>query len=161
MARFQAAAAALLAIFLSSEAMAVDKGKAKYVGGTVPGLKEKEDGAIDLKGEERLTYLQESAPIVEILWAKVEDVEYGQKAGRRVKTAIFLSPLALFGKSRKHYVTFSFKDEKDIDQAAVFEFDKDEIRMALAVIKARTGKEITMQDEEAKKQMGGGTEKKQ
>jgi hypothetical protein len=40
----------------------------------------------------------------------------------------------------------------------VLEFDKDDIRMALAAFKARTGKDITYQDAEARKQMAGGKE---
>jgi hypothetical protein len=152
--------AAFVFVALSASSHAIDKGKARYIGGTLIGLKEKEEGPIDLKGEKMLTFSQKESRLVDIPWSSVEEVEYGQKAGRRIKTAILLSPLALFGKSRKHFITFSFKDEKGADQAAVFEFDKDEIRMALAVVKARTGKEITMQDEEAKKQMGGGTDKK-
>jgi hypothetical protein len=43
----------------------------------------------------------------------------------------------------------------------VLEFDKDDIRQVLAVLKARTGKPIIYQDEEAQKQMGGGSQKKQ
>lgn len=60
----------------------------------------------------------------------------------------------------KVYVTFSYKDAESKDQAVVFEFDKDDIRPTLAILKARTGKEITYQHEEARKQMGGGGEKK-
>lgn len=147
-------AAALALALAVSPANAIDKGKAKYIGGTLD-VQEKAEGPIDLKDTEKLVFSPKKGTPAEIAWASVEEVEYGQKAGRRIKTAIFLSPLALFGKSRKHYVTLSFKDGDGADQAAVFEFDKNDIRQTLAVIKARTGKEITMQDEEAAKQMGG------
>lgn len=137
-------------------AFAVDKGKAKYMGGTLPGIPEKIDGPIDVKGEAKLTWMGEKGQgRIEIPWSSVTDVEYGQKVGRRVTSAILLSPVMLFAKARKHYVTFSYKDGDGKDQGAVFEFDKNDIRQVLVVLKARTGKEITYQDEEARKQMGG------
>lgn len=151
---------ALAALALAGSAQAVDKGKAMYVGGTLA-IKEKTQGPIDLKSTERLAFLPKDHAMVEIPWASIEDLEYGQKAGRRIKTAIFLSPLALFGKARHHYVTLSYKDAAGVDQAVVFEFDKNDIRPALAVLRARTGKEITFQDEEAQKQMGGSAKPKQ
>lgn len=141
-------------VSLSPSVSAVDKGKALYVGGTLT-VKEKAEGPIDIKGSEQLVFSPKKEAAVTIPWANVSEVEYGQKAGRRIKTAIFLSPLALFGKSRHHYVTLSYRDVAGADQAAVFEFDKDDIRPTLAIIRARTGKDILMQDEEAQKQMGG------
>jgi hypothetical protein len=149
--------AIVLALVLAPAlASAVGKGKALYMGGTLPGVKDKTEAKFDGKGAENLLYYPKNAPVVVIPWANVVEVEYGQKAGRRVKTAIFLSPFALFGKARHHYVTLSWKDTDGNDQAAVFEFDKEDIRAVLATVKARTGKSITYLDEEAKKQMGGG-----
>jgi len=150
-----------LAVLAGASALAVDKGKAAYMGGTLQ-LKAKTELSANTQLPDTLVLTpkpKEGTPII-IPWASIEESEYGQKAGRRIKTAIFLSPLALFGKSRKHYVTVSWKDATSADQAAVLEFDKDDIRHVLAVLKARTGKPITYQDEEAQKQMGGGAEKK-
>lgn len=142
-------------------ALAVDKGKAKYMGGTLSGIPEKTDGAIDVKGEEKLSWFgDKGAGRLEIPWSAVSDVEYGQKASRRWRSAILLSPIALISKARKHYVTFSYRDGAGKDQGAVFEFDKDDIRQVLVILKARTGKEITYQDEEARKQMGEGAKAK-
>ena len=52
-------------------------------------------------------------------------------------------------------MTLAWKDATGADQAAVLEIDKDDIRQVLAVLKVRTGKAITYQDEVAQKQMGG------
>lgn len=139
-------------------AAAVDKGKAVYIGGTISGFKEKSQAPIDLKNETALHYAGDSLTIP---WVSVQELEYGQKVGHRIGTAILLSPLALFKKARHHYVTVSYKDAADKDQAVVFEFGKDDIRMALATLKARTGKTITFTDEEARKQMGGGVAAKE
>jgi len=145
---------------IATSALAVKKGKAKFIGATfeVAGLKEKTDYPIDLKADDRLVYAD---GVVEIPWEAMEDVEYGQKVGHRIATAILLSPLALFKKARHHYVTIAYSDDDGTDQAIVIEFDKGDIRMALATFRARTGNDITYQDEEAEKQMGGGKNKKE
>ena len=74
---------------------------------------------------------------------------------RRWRSAILLSPLALFSKAKKHFVTITYQDKDKVEQAVVLEFDKDDIRMVLASLKARTLQTIVMQDEEAKKDLGG------
>jgi hypothetical protein len=146
-----------VSILWTSPASALGKGKAAYMGGTISTIEDKAEGPVEFKNEERLIFMPKKGSTLEIPWAAIEDVEYGQKAGRRVVMAVVLTPWALFSKNRKHYVTFSWKDSAGKDQAVVLQFDKNDIRPALAIIKARTGKEITYQDEEARKQMGGGS----
>jgi hypothetical protein len=150
---FPLVAALLLAVALP--AFAVGKGKAVYIGGTITGIKEKTEAPIDVKGDLALNYVHKDGTLT-IPWVTVQELEYGQKVGHRIATAILLSPLALFKKARHHYVTVGYKDTQDKDQAVVFEFGKDDIRLALATLKARTGKELTFTDDEARKQMGGG-----
>jgi hypothetical protein len=55
----------------------------------------------------------------------------------------------------------NYKDPAAKEQSVVFEFDKDDIRPALAIFKARSGKDITFTDDEARKQMGGGVPAKE
>jgi hypothetical protein len=151
----QVAMVTAVSLAVGPAAFGLDKGKAAYMGGTITTIKDQTEGQIDLKNEERLIFRPKSGSPLEIPWASISEMEYGQKAGRRVVMAVVLSPFALFSKNRKHYVTFSWKDAEDKDQAAVLQFDKNDIRPALAIMKARTGKELTFQDEEAQKQMGG------
>jgi len=96
-----------------------------------------------------------------IPYGKIEDLEYGQKAGRRVGAAIgytvLLGPiglLTLFSKKRNHFLTVAFKDEEGKDQVAILELGKDIVRATLPIVKTRSGKEITYQDEEARKAAG-------
>lgn len=63
-----------------------------------------------------------------------------------------MSPLALFSKKRNHFLTITYKDASDKEQAGVFELGKDIVRTTLKILEVRTGKEITFQDEEACKQ---------
>ncbi|MFV0389485.1 MAG: hypothetical protein ACK5NT_12100 [Pyrinomonadaceae bacterium] len=93
-----------------------------------------------------------------IPYERIIDMEYGKKAGRRVgaaiATAILVSPIGLFllfSKKRKHYITIGYMSEDEKEQVAVFELGKDLIRTSLPILKARTGKEIEYQDNEAKK----------
>jgi hypothetical protein len=140
--------------------------KAAYQGGTVTeeffaGSKKPVEGNFntDNKTELKFEYkLNKLDKVYSIPYDKIIDIEYGQKAGRRVgaaiATAILLAPVGLFllfSKKRKHYVTIGYKDADDKEQAAVFEIGKDIIRISLANLEARSGKTITYQDDEAKK----------
>ncbi len=97
--------------------------------------------------------------LLEIPYASIAELEYGQKAGRRVGVAIMVSPIALFSKKRKHYLTVSYKDSASKDQAAVFELGKDIVRTTLKIVETRSGKDIQFQDEDARKSIGGGKSK--
>lgn len=152
-------AAAMLLLSLSSPVFAQGQGRAVYMGGTVNAISDKARGRIDLKNEEKLVFTSDKAVRVEIPWSSVDEVEYGQKAGRRAVMAVAISPVALFTKNRKHYVTMSWKDADGKGQSAVFQLDKNDIRPALSIIKVRTGKTIAYTDEEAQKQMGGDSDR--
>jgi len=155
-----AAVFSALVAMLAVPAFAVKKGQAKYIGGTTKLINDGAEGPIDLTNEKRLTYLPKDSATLEIPWNRVSQLEYGQKVARRWRSAILLSPIALFHKARKHYVTITYQDKDKVEQAVVLEFDKDDIRMVLASLKARTLQTIIMQDEEAKKELGGTIEKK-
>jgi hypothetical protein len=130
--------------------------KAMYAGGTLPGMKEKTEGKHDITNKEALVFTPDKGGgTVRVPWAQITDLEYGQRVSRRWKTAIFLSVFALFSRGRKHFVTITYKDPEGVDQATVFEFGKEVIRPTLAALKAKSGKQLTCQDEEAAKQMGG------
>jgi hypothetical protein len=143
---------ALLVVLASPALLAVDGDKAMYVGGTVD-IKKEMEGTFDTSNDKALTFaykrLTWSLPYDEIV-----ELEYGQKAGRRVAVGLLVSPLALFSKKRNHYLTISFKDLEGKEQAVVFELGKDIVRTTLKVLQVRSGKEIHFQDEEAKKSIG-------
>lgn len=136
---------------------AVDGRGALYMGGTIPGLPEKTEGRL-VTADETMTFVPKKQGVTEaaIPYASVTELEYGQKAGRRVGVAVMVSPLALFSKKRNHYLTITYKDVAGKEQAAVFELGKDIVRTTLKIIETRTGKEIHFQDDEAKKSLGGG-----
>lgn len=91
---------------------------------------------------------------VRILWAGIKTIEYGQTASRRVTAAILLSPIALFSKSRKHYVSVEWTDEQGQAQAASFRADKDNFRSILSALRAKSGIDVNCGDPEAAKYFG-------
>lgn len=148
---------AICLCLLAASLSAVDSRGAVYVGGTIPDLKEKSEGRFT-QSEESITFApnRKGAKPVDIAYASVVELEYGQKAGRRVAVAVLVSPFALFSKKRNHYLTISYRDANGKDQAGVFELGKDVVRTTLKILETRTGKPIQFQDEEAKKSLGGG-----
>lgn len=136
--------------------LAVGGDKALYVGGTVAGLKEKSEGKLDTTNETAAVFSVKKANVLSIPYAGITELEYGQKAGRRVGMAIMISPLALFSKKRNHFLTVSYKDVAGKDQAAVFELGKDIVRTTLKVMETRSGRDIQYQDDEARKSICGG-----
>lgn len=137
---------------------AVGSRKAQYMGGTLAGLPERKEGRLDTTDPDHLVFTPDDKKLTPVLipYAQVTELEYGQKAGRRIVMGVLLTPLALFAKKRSHYLTISFTDADGKDQAAVFELGKGLIRTALTVVETRTGKEVQYQDEEARKAGRGG-----
>jgi hypothetical protein len=124
--------------------------KAVYIGGTVNTIKEGTEGDPSTQDEKAYSFGYKGGSLT-IPYDRVDSLEYGQKAGRRVGLAIAISPFLLLSKKRKHFLTISWKDEADKQQAAVFELGKDIVRTELATLEARTGRKIEYQDDEARK----------
>jgi hypothetical protein len=169
---FRTAAATLLVAFaVQLVALAAVPGrKAAYVGGTAvefPGARDPIAGTIDTSRPDVLIFVGDRKPFkgatLTIPYESVVDLEYGQKAGRRVGatvgTTILLGPLGLltlFSKKRNHFLTIGYRDSAGQEQVAVIELGKDIVRTAIKVIETRSGKALEFQDEEARKTLGGG-----
>lgn len=123
--------------------------KAMYVGGTVNSIKEGTEGTLSAKDEKVMTFTYEGKTL-SVPYERVNDLEYGQKAGRRLGVAIAITWMALFSKKRRHYLTVGYTDENDKQQAAVFELGKGTVRVTLATLEARTGRKVDYEDEEAR-----------
>lgn len=163
--------ALLICLALNDSVLAgLNSKKAAYHGGTTkdkdfPGAKDAIEGILNTNNEKELIFeykLNNVSKTYSIPYNQIIDIEYGQKAGRRVgaaiATAVLLSPVGLFllfSKKRKHFVTIGYKDTEDKEQVAVFELGKDIVRTTLPILEARSGKKIEYQDEEAKKSSKG------
>src|SRR5262245_51364668 len=147
--------ALVLAVLFETALYAVDGKKAEYVGGTVTTIPEKTEGPFLTSHEEKVVFTFKNG-IWELPYKQITSLEYGQKAGRRVGVAVMVSPLALFSKKRKHFLTINYNDSQGKAQAVVFELGKDIVRTTLTIVETRSGKEIEYQDEEARKAGRGG-----
>jgi len=146
---------ALVALVFAMPMEGAVRGKgAKYVGGTVTGMPENAEGQLDLAREDAAVFTAKSGQTVSIMYKNVESLEYGQKAGRRVGVALAVSPLFLFSKKRKHFLSISFSDEQGRKQGAVFELGKGVVRDTLTTFETRSGKKIEYESEEARKHAG-------
>jgi hypothetical protein len=136
------ASPALLAGIPSSQAV--------YRGGTLAAPAPSTRGTVSVVSAEEFVFRYDGGALV-VPYQRVNAIEYGQKAGRRLGLAIALSPAFLLSKKRKHYLTISFTDPQGTQHAAVFELGKKIVRTTLAGLEARTGLKIEFQDEEARK----------
>jgi hypothetical protein len=129
--------------------------KTAYIGGTENQIKEGTEGVSSAKDEKSFVFDYKGGNLA-IPYESIDDLEYGQKAGRRVGLAIAVSPWLLLSKKRKHFLTVGWKDEQDKQHAAVFELGKSITRTTIATLEARTGKKVDYQDDEARKSGLGG-----
>lgn len=129
--------------------------KARYVGGTENQIKDGAEGTASAKDEKNFVFSY-GENVLKVPYDQIDDLEYGQKAGRRVGVAIMVSPLALFSKKRKHFLTVGWKDAQDKQHAAVFELGKDLVRTTITTLEARSGRKVEYEDDEARKSGMGG-----
>jgi len=140
----------VILLFESSAWAGLGSDKTMYMGGTVSSLKDGTEGTSSYKDEKVFTFTHEGGKF-EVPYDQINDLEYGQKAGRRVGVAIAVTWMALFSKKRRHFLTIGYKDANDKQQAAVFELGKNIVRVTLASLEARTGRKIDYEDDEARK----------
>ena len=129
--------------------------KTAYVGGTENQIKDGAEGQSSAKDDKNFLFQYKGGKL-EIPYDQVDDLEYGQKAGRRLDLALTISPWLLLSKKRKHFLTLGWKDDQEKQHAAVFELGKSVVRITLATLEARTGKKIDYQDDEERKSGLGG-----
>jgi len=83
--------------------------KTAYIGGTENQIKDGAEGESSAK-DEKVFVFQFKGGKLEIPYDQVNDLEYGQKAGRRLGLALTISPWLLLSHKRKHFLTVGWKD---------------------------------------------------
>jgi hypothetical protein len=154
-----------IALVTPSRSPALDRGKAAYVGGTCVRLNKSDgpvEGHLDTSSEDWLVFSadgqHDARSRLPIRYDLIQHLEYGQRAGRRVATAVGATVLAgpiglasLAFKKRAHYLTVTYADDEGKDQVVILELGREIVRSTLATVEARSGKPIEYQDEEARK----------
>ena len=111
--------------------------RVQYVGGTVPGVRNKTDARIDLLRDDALK-LDAGGNSFVIPYSDVTTLEYGLRVSRRYVEAVLISPLFLVAKKKTHFLTIGYMDKDGRQQAMVLQVGKDEIRPLLVSLEART-----------------------
>ena len=153
------AAVLSVAIFTTSAQAGISTDKVAYRGGSVTTLKQGDERKFALDGDSFRIFA--GGHTVAIPYEKIQTIEYGQKAGRRIGAAVAMSvlvtPLGLLmlaSKKRKHIVTLTWQDANGRNEGGVFEFGKNAIRGALAALEARSGRQVEYESEDARKNIG-------
>jgi hypothetical protein len=124
--------------------------KIEYIGGTVEQLQPGTDGRIHTTNAYSMLVTTNKVALG-VPYKRINLIEYGQNANRRIAMAIVISPLFLLSKARKHFLTVGYTDDDGKQQAMVFRVDKGNVRATLASLEARTGLKVQFQDDEARK----------
>lgn len=124
--------------------------RAEYIGGTRSDIPLRNSGIIQTIDPTYFIFLSKHTQI-KIPYERINLLEYGQKVDRRYISAAVISPLFLLAKKREHFLTVGFQDNDGHQEALIFRVDKNDIRVALVSLEARTGQQVQYQDEEARK----------
>ena len=123
--------------------------RAEYLGGTRSDIPETASG--DIRLTDRVFFVFVSKKVeVKVPYERINLLEYGQTVNRRYLEAVIISPLLMLAKKRQHFLTIGFQDDDGQQQAMVFKVDKNDIRLALVTLEARTGRDVQYQDEDAR-----------
>jgi hypothetical protein len=127
--------------------------RAYLAGATVPGFPAKCDVRVDVTGDAELLFVTRLLTL-HVPYGQVTTLEYGQHVGGRYLEAVLISPLFLFSKTRKHYLTVFYTDAHGREQAVVLQVNKGDVRALLPELEARTGRRVEYTDDEARKSRG-------
>jgi hypothetical protein len=123
--------------------------RAEYIGGTQSDLPANNSGEIEVADRVYFVFTSKHTR-VRIPFERINLLEYGQKVDRRYITAVLISPLFMLAKKRDHFLTVGFQGDDGTQEAMVFKVDKNDIRLALVTLEARTGQAVQYQDDEAR-----------
>lgn len=122
---------------------------AEYIGGTRQDIPANNSGTIEVSDRVYFVFSSKHTQ-VKIPFERINLLEYGQKVNRRYVAAAVISPLFMLAKKRDHFLTIGFQGEDGEQEALVFKVDKNDVRLALVTLEARTGQAIQYQDDEAR-----------
>lgn len=126
-----------------------DGSQAEYIGGTRPDIPSNNSGEIKVTDRVYFVFISKHTQ-VKVPYERINLLEYGQKVDRRYIEAVIISPLFMLAKKRQHFLTVGFQDDDGQQEAMVFRVDKNDVRLTLVALEARTGQQVQYQDEEAR-----------
>jgi hypothetical protein len=140
----------LLLLYSSTVSAATRTGaRVEYLGGTRADIPVNNDGEIRVTDDAYFVFVSKHTR-VKIPYERINLLEYGQKVDRQFLAALIISPLFMLQKKRQHFLTIGFQDDNGHQEALMFRLNKDDVRLALVSLEARTGQKVEYQDEEAR-----------
>jgi hypothetical protein len=122
--------------------------RVEYLGGTRADIPANRNGEIRVTDEVYLVFLTKHTR-VKIPYSRINMLEYGQTVNPRYVAAL-ISPVFMLAKKREHFLTIGFQNDNGHEDAMIFRINKEDVRLALVTLEARTGQEIRFQDEDAR-----------
>jgi hypothetical protein len=138
----------LFCLFASTAPAAHSGSRVEYLGGTRPDIPGNHNGEIRVTDETYLVFVTKHTK-VKIPYSRINMLEYGQKVNPRYVAAL-ISPVFMLAKKREHFLTIGFQNDNGHEDAMIFRLNKDDVRLALVTLEARTGQEVHFQDEDAR-----------
>jgi len=112
-----------------------------YLGGSIAPPAEGTIGEIDLTHGESFLF-QSSAGRIEIPYAQIRDIQYGQKLKRKLPLLTGAAVrLILRPRKKRHFVSIRFSDD-GAEHVVLFEIPKTMATSVTTVLEARTGRRI-------------------
>lgn len=142
------ALAVLLCLGWNTAMFARTGSRVEYIGGTRADIPERRAGELHVTDHTYFVYVSKHTQ-VRIPYGRINLVEYGQKVDRRYIAAL-ISPVFAMSKKREHFLTIGFQDDEGQQEAMIFRIEKDDVRLTLVSLEARTGQQIQYQDEDAR-----------
>lgn len=139
------------ALVLASAAFGQNFDHAQYFPKATPGQKKSDPvkGVFRIDGNSKeIQFLGKGgASAVSIKMDNIKSILYERTAKPRYAEGLLIAWPLLFTKSKSHYLTIQYNDEKEGSQYAIIRLDKSNYRDALASIEARTGKQVQRSEE--------------
>jgi len=141
----------LFAVLIAAAAVAQDFGDAQYFRKAVQGGKKSDP----VKGSLRVDTSSKALEFVAkgnttefiVKPAQIKRLVYERTAKPRYAAGLLIAWPLLFTKSKSHYLTIQYDDDKGEGQYAIVRLDKSNYRDALATVEAQTGKRIDRSEE--------------
>jgi hypothetical protein len=127
-------------------------GKVEYLPPKVEGQKHSSDpikGHIIFDKDKKAIEFQndKGEMVVTIPYDKIKSMLYEKTSHPRYAEAILLSPFFLFTKTKKHFLTIQYADDKGEGKFAMLHMDKSNARDIVNTAEADTGKKVEASEE--------------
>jgi hypothetical protein len=143
--------ATLWVLIVATAAFGQDFNKAQYYSNAAPGQKKADPVKGTLRFDTAAQELQfrkaSGETVLAVKKANIKSITYERAAKPRYAAGLLVAWPLLFTKSKSHFLTVQYDDEKGQGHYAIVKLDKSNFRDALASIEAQTGKRIERHEE--------------